>query len=1002
VVEGGSALAAAGWLLVELLAPKAVPEKIKVAVRGGAARRHLVAATDQAIRTAVSRSSSQHLTEEEVGEVVAVFNQLWPTMTVDDLDTGTLLERFEEVARIAVSRSLEPVDVGEGFGQVTSLSALREQHGLELDPDCFAGLLCRCWVDSVRSMARSVPVLMPWADQLNHDLSHAGLAEGSELARQTSDAVEDLHRKFDRMDAAWAREPSPAGTGGGRGGGVPGSMPVPLEVARLDPARVFTDAEVEGFTGREWLIGELDEFLATRRCGYVWLEAEAGLGKTAVAAWLVRTRGYAGHFSRQSSDPQVVLRNLAAQVITTRGLERFTQGGLVPGWAATGAGLGSLLEKATPAGSDRLVLVVDGMDEIGDPQPDRLPLGLPPTLPDGVFVVGTCRTGYRPGVPEGDLLRLRITADDKHNRKDMYEYLSTAAAEDVLAAKLAGCGITAEEFCQLAAARCGGVWVYLRYLLSEIRLGSRRADDWDDLPDNLWDYYLRQLRRWQHQPAWPDLRVVLAVLAALAEPADAPTLGRLAGIDDLMLVRRCCDLWARPFLTASGTPRLYEIYHASFRQFLNGELAKARSVDRVDEAAVAEQLRQDVTRAHGRIADDYLRLFGGLGCNLDKLAAEPGLAGVDGGYPLRHLARHLEHAGRGEDLHRLLACSRAAGQGRAVNVWFDTHDYAGTPDSFIHDVDRARRLADAATDAQIRAGTRPTGLAREVRYALMTASIHTMTNNVSPQLLLALVNAGVWNHTRALGHARRLEQHAARAEALTGLAPHLPAEQRPVVLAEALRAATAITHERFRAEALTGLAPHLPVEQRRVVLAEALRVATAITDEYYRAQALTGLAPHLPVEQRPVVLAEALRAATAITDERFRAQALTGLAPHLAAEQLAEALRAATAITNEGSRAEALTGVAPHLSAEQLVYALQGGRGYARLAEAVLDRSRTLRLHLTISYGVRLFRLALQQSDRSTCLLMIGKSASQLAQDTGNSTLIETHEAIGEVCSWWP
>jgi hypothetical protein len=700
-----------------------------------------------------------------------------------------------------------------------------------------------------------------------------------------------------------------------------GSVSIPLEVARLDPRSVFADAEVEGFVGRRWLTERLDDFLVTRRAGYVWLEADAGLGKTAFAAWLVRTRGYVGHFSRQSSAGVTgALQNLAAQVITGCGLEEVAPGGMLPGWAVSGHGFGSLLHKAVSARRDRLVLVIDGLDEIGEPETDGLPLGLPPALPDGVFVVGTYRTGYRPGVPACESLPLRISQDDADNRGDLYTYLGAAATEEVLAAKLAECGLGDEAFCQLAVQRCGGVWVYLRYLLSEIRLGLRRADEWDDLPGNLWDFYLRQLQRWQRRTDWPQLQPVLATLAAVTEPVDVSLLSRLSGVNDRMLVRRCCDLWVRPFLTVEGGhARRYAIYHASFRQFLSGQLAPARRGESLDQApVVAEQLHEAVTLAHGRIADHHLGIFGGLDTELDKLAAEPGLGGTDNGYPLRNLARHLQRAGRGEDLHRLLTCSRAIGPGRAVNVWFDTHDHAATLDVFLHDVDRARGLAEAITDAQVRSGRPPHGLGREVLYALMSASVHTMTNNVNLQLLLALVTAGVWEHTRSLGHARRLANPAERAEALAVLTPQLPIDQQPAVLAEALRAATAITNEYARTRALTGLAPHLPADQQPAVLAEALRAATAITNEYARAQALTGLAPHLPVDQ----LAEALRAATAITGEYARARALTGLAPHLPVDQLAEALRAATAITDEYARAEALTGLAPQLPIDQQPAAL--------------------------------------------------------------------------------
>jgi hypothetical protein len=87
---------------------------------------------------------------------------------------------------------------------------------------------------------------------------------------------------------------------------------------------------------------------------------------------------------------------------------------------------------------------------------------------------------------------------------------------------------------------------------------------------------------------------------------------------------------------------------------------------------------------------------------------------------------------------------------------------------------------------------------------------------------------------------------------LTGLAPHLPADQQPAVLAQALTA-TAIATDSARAEALTRLAPHLPAD----LLAQALTAATAIADDDLRAGVLTGLAPHLPAD----LLAQAVKAA---------------------------------------------------------------------------------------------------------------------------------------------
>jgi hypothetical protein len=98
---------------------------------------------------------------------------------------------------------------------------------------------------------------------------------------------------------------------------IVGMSLMPLATAAKDPRPVFTAADVGAFTGREWLSDEVDRFIAGNPCGYVFVEAEAGLGKTAFAAWLVKTRGYLSHFSRYSggSSVQVALANLSAQLI---------------------------------------------------------------------------------------------------------------------------------------------------------------------------------------------------------------------------------------------------------------------------------------------------------------------------------------------------------------------------------------------------------------------------------------------------------------------------------------------------------------------------------------------------------------------------------------------------------------------------------------------------------------------------------------------------------------
>ena len=100
----------------------------------------------------------------------------------------------------------------------------------------------------------------------------------------------------------------------------------------------------------------------------------------------------------------------------------------------------------------------------------------------------------------------------------------------VLAARLAEAGADTAEFTALLAERCGGVWVYLRYVLDELRIGLRRPDEISDLPAGLRSYYADQIRRWQQDPAWQaGLLPLLATLGAAGEPLPAAALARLAG-----------------------------------------------------------------------------------------------------------------------------------------------------------------------------------------------------------------------------------------------------------------------------------------------------------------------------------------------------------------------------------------------------------------------------------------------------------------------------------------
>ena len=191
--------------------------------------------------------------------------------------------------------------------------------------------------------------------------------------------------------------------------------------------------------------------------------------------------------------------------------------------------------------------------------------------------------------------------------------------------RLAAADIEPAEFSARLAERCGGVWVYLRYVLDEVRAGLRNPADIDDLPDGLWAYYAEQVRRWRTDAQWATFTLpLLATLAVAGEPLPPGTLARLAGGLDAAAVRRGCNLTLRPLLNAQSAPRRFELYHASLREMLTGQ--QADGADWPDHLlALNDEFRQASAAAHSRIVGTYLHDFGGLDRGLPALAsAGPG------------------------------------------------------------------------------------------------------------------------------------------------------------------------------------------------------------------------------------------------------------------------------------------------------------------------------------------------------------------------------------------
>ncbi len=333
---------------------------------------------------------------------------------------------------------------------------------------------------------------------------------------------------------------------------------------------------------------------------------------------------------------------------------------------------------------------------------------------------------------------------------------------------------------------------------------------------------------------------------------------------------------------------------------------------------------------HGRLADRFLRAWGGLDAGLPRLRAEPELADVEGARGLTHVVAHLIDAGRFDDVHRLLACEGPAGGARlgVVNVWFDAHQRSGRLEAYREHLASARRLAERATDDALAAGRPAPSLGRELRYALLADCAARAARTLPDELARALLAAGVWCARRALSNARRHAGPAKRARALVALLPSLPARERQAALDEALAAAAELwaapeSDESACRDVLEGLAPHLD----EGALRRLLNAALALEHEYARARLFVELAPHLPVS-----LAREALPAIGLLEGYEQAQVLAALADRLEGEALREALALAKALPEPSLRAQALGALAARLPPEARAPALDVAVAAAREA----------------------------------------------------------------------
>jgi Swt1-like HEPN len=333
--------------------------------------------------------------------------------------------------------------------------------------------------------------------------------------------------------------------------------------------------KTEGFIGRDFVFDSIQTFLKTQDNGYFVIEADPGVGKTALLAEYVRRSGYPAYFNVRAQGmnrADQFLDSICRQLI-----DRYRwSNDVIPSDAVRdGKFFSELLHQASASlkPNERLVIAIDALDEVdtSDHLSGNL-LYLPATLPKGIFFVMTQRPIALGLAVNAPLQRFNLMQYGVESRQDITAYIQARVTQsESVQAWMQQQQCNLEDLTMQLAEKSDNNFMYLRYVLREIEQGGYQNASLEGLPQGLGSYYEDHWRR-MGMIAKPIPRAklkIVYVLAELQEPVSRSLISEFAQ-EDPLTVQAVLDQW-REFLREDliDQQTCYSIYHASFSDFLH-------------------------------------------------------------------------------------------------------------------------------------------------------------------------------------------------------------------------------------------------------------------------------------------------------------------------------------------------------------------------------------------------------------------------------------------------
>ncbi|MBO1057958.1 MAG: NACHT domain protein [Dolichospermum sp. JUN01] len=335
--------------------------------------------------------------------------------------------------------------------------------------------------------------------------------------------------------------------------------------------------KIKSFCGRKFVFTAFANFINTNKKGYFTVIGDAGMGKSTIAAKYVfehKTICYFNNLQENRNSPELFLESIRQQLINRYQLTNVDKDDL-----------STLLVKATEkiTTNEKLIIVVDALDEVKQEPGGENILYLPKTLPDNVYFFLTRRRYesnkerlYTEGLKK-ESLDLTDPKYNQENQHDIQEYIrfclnNDPEHKDGLQTWIENKNITPDAFVNQLATKSENNFMYLRYVLPAIAEGKYNDLNLTQLPQGLQNYYQTHWERMKMNDSSKKMKVmILFILVEIGTPISGEMMFDIVNEDE-------CDVddilneWIEYLKPQTIDEDIcYSIYHASFLDFLKAK-----------------------------------------------------------------------------------------------------------------------------------------------------------------------------------------------------------------------------------------------------------------------------------------------------------------------------------------------------------------------------------------------------------------------------------------------